>query len=242
MIRIAVVDDDLNVCNQIETYIRKLSEVMMFPCTIDIYHDGEHICNHLSNGICFDLIFLDIELKKMNGVEVSQTIRDQIEDQWTQIVFISIRTDYALELFQARPMDFLIKPIDELKIRKVLTCFFKIHPENDLFVWKQSGKTYQISYRSILYFSSENKEIMVCTKDAVSSFYGKLSDIENSLPPYFWRIHRSYIVNRDYISHHLSDQIKLTNGLLFPISKQYRGIVRQKIIELHSYGGEELFK
>lgn len=242
MTRIAIVDDDKNVCNQIEEYIRKLSREMMFLCTVDVYYDGEHFCNHLLSGCSFDLIFLDIELKELNGVEVGRIIREQIEDQWTQIVFISIRKDYAMELFQIRPMDFLVKPIDEFKIKKNLSCFFKLHPDNDLFIWKQGGKTFQVSYRSILYFSSENKEVVVCTKDAVSSFYGKLSDIEKMLPPFFWRIHRSHIVNQNYIYHHLSDQVELTNGLVFPISKQYRSVIRKKIIELHSYGGEDFFK
>lgn len=241
MIRIAIVDDDRNICNLIEQYLRDLSQQMMFRSTIDVFYDGESFCKYLTDHEKFDLIFLDIELKHLSGVTVGKYIREELNDLWTQIIYISIRKDYAMDLFQNRPLDFLVKPLDKEKIRHNLSVYLDLFPKNDIFSWKQGRETHQLSYHSILYFSSENKEVVLCSEQGISSFYGKLSNIENDLPSYFWRIHRSHIVNRNYITHHFSDRVKLKNGAWFPISKQYRSIIRKKLMEIHSIGGEDLF-
>lgn len=61
-----------------------------------------------------DLLFLDIEFhsESLNGVNIAQFLREQSEGQATQVVFVSSKSEYAMQLFQVRPLDFIIKPID----------------------------------------------------------------------------------------------------------------------------------
>lgn len=241
MVRIAIVDDNHEVCIQIEKQLYELAQELMFRCSIDVFYDGESLCIELGQKKKYDIIFLDIELAQLNGVGVGKYIREQLEDQWSQIIFISARKDYAMELFNIRPMDFLVKPIEKTELRRNLLVFLKIFPESDVFSWKNGKETRQIAYSSILYFSSDDKEVFVCTEHEMVSFYGKLSDVEQNLPAYFWRIHRSHLINQHYISHHQIDSVRMKNGVILPISKQYRSLTRTKLMELHTTGGEELF-
>ena len=75
----------------------------------------------------YDIIFLDIMLPQMDGVELGSYIRNVKNDNYTQIVYISSETSYAMELFEVRPLNFLIKPLDEKKIQKVLELFLKLN-------------------------------------------------------------------------------------------------------------------
>ena len=61
------------------------------------------------------MFFLDIEIEFMNGVQVGRFIREKLQDDNTLIVYMSSYTKYAMELFEVRPMDFLIKPLNEKK-------------------------------------------------------------------------------------------------------------------------------
>lgn len=72
------------------------------------------------------MFFLDIEIEFMNGVQVGRFIREKLQDDNTLIVYMSSYTKYAMELFEVRPMDFLIKPLNEKKIIKALETGTKL--------------------------------------------------------------------------------------------------------------------
>lgn len=69
---------------------------------VDVYYDGESFCRALDNGDGYHLVFLDIELAEMNGVGVGHYIRERKNNNRMQIVFISGKRDYAMELFEIR--------------------------------------------------------------------------------------------------------------------------------------------
>ena len=72
----------------------------------------------------FDLIFLDIELKKKSGLDVSNYIRNELGNESVQIAYISAKTGYAMDLFEFRPINFLVKPLEYSKV--VITIFCAI--------------------------------------------------------------------------------------------------------------------
>ncbi len=61
----------------------------------------------------YDILFLDIELFRMTGIEAGDFIRNRLEDRSMQIIYISGKSSYARELFKTQPMDFLVKPITQ---------------------------------------------------------------------------------------------------------------------------------
>ena len=111
MIRIAVVDDEKAVCDELLFFLKEYEMKFKMIFDISIYYNGENLLADLEDDIHFDLILLDIELAKINGVEVGRHIREINQDYLCQIIYISSKMGYAMELFQVHPFHFLMKPI-----------------------------------------------------------------------------------------------------------------------------------
>ena len=116
MYRIAVCDDDKIVSSHIEKVILNFGKCENIVVDVDVYHSGEGLINEIKKGEYYDLIFLDIEFKMSSGIEVGKLIRDQMKNDATHIVYISAYSNYALDLFKIRPLDFLIKPFEDKEI------------------------------------------------------------------------------------------------------------------------------
>lgn len=125
MYKVAICDDEIGVCNALESYIEKYMNQHYIASDIDIFYTGESLCDYLQRNNEINLIFLDIELPKANGVEVGQYVRNKLKDEVTDIIYISSKTSYAMELFKCRPLDFIIKPLSYKKIENILDVVIK---------------------------------------------------------------------------------------------------------------------
>ena len=140
MFRIAICDDVKSICDEIKNIILENKELQSEKIKIDIFNNGETLIEELRENTQYDLIFLDIELGEINGVEVGHIIRDDMEDYTTKIVYISGKNSYDRQLFDVQPMKFISKPIEEEKVIKTVLLAIKISdkkvnaqisPEND---------------------------------------------------------------------------------------------------------------
>lgn len=112
--------------------------------------------------------------------------------------------------------------------------------ENDTFNVKIGGNHYSFFYRDILFFEAQTKKVAVKTFGQEVCFYDAIETIAEHLPPYFIRCHRSYIININHIkSTHLGDNmICLKDNSRIPISRSYKGDVRQVVKE--NSGGSQI--
>lgn len=239
MFRVAICDDEHAICSQIESIILSLQEDIFDKFDIEVFYSGEDLFRFILNEHKFDVIFLDIELKQMNGVEVGRRIREEMLDEVTQIIYISAKQSYAMDLFQTRPLNFLIKPINKEKIRKSLKLAMQLSGRCNLFFEFHVGKMYyRVPYKDIIYFESDDKKIRIISTENTYEFYGKLADINKGVPSKdFLLIHKSYLINYMYVSEAKYDSIKLSNEISLPISQTYRKEVRDFLIKRRK-GGE----
>ena len=87
--------------------------------TLDCFFSGEELMGQLHEKQEFyHFLLLDIELIKQNGVEVGKHLRDALGDYKIQIIYFFSKTNYAMELFQVQPLDFLVKPLKEGQLRE----------------------------------------------------------------------------------------------------------------------------
>lgn len=238
MFRVAICDDERAICSHIESVILNFQESILDKFDIEVFYSGEDLCRYILNDHRFDIIFLDIELKQMNGVEVGKWIRDELLDEVTQIIYISAKQGYAMELFQTRPLNFLIKPINKEKIYKTLRLAMQLTNGCNLFFEFHAGKTYyRVPYKEIMYFESDDKKIRIISNDNVYEFYGKLADIRKGVPSKeFLLIHKSYLINYMYVSEAKYESVRLSNGKCLPISQTYRKEVRDFLIKRRKGG------
>ncbi len=130
MIRIAVCDDFQDVVTQLNGYLVEYQQLREQKLDIKSFSNAEDLWEYLKSNHC-DLIILDIELVKMNGVELGHLIRTELHDNIMKIVYISAKNCYDRQLFDVQPLNFLPKPIDKVKLFKMVDLTMELLRRND---------------------------------------------------------------------------------------------------------------
>lgn len=230
MFHIAICDDQQYICSEIEQVILNYTKANLNEVEVDIYYTGEELCQFMKGGEVYDLIFLDIELRNINGVEVGRTIRDEMKNDLVQIVYISGKDNYYLELFEVRPMHFLHKPLKPEKIIKDIEKAMELSGKlNNFYTYKQNHKVCKIPIKDILYFEADNRRVKIITADSEIYFYASLEEVFLEVEKHrFLYIHKSYIVNYAHITKFGHKEIVMTNHTILPISQQRRKQVLER--------------
>lgn len=230
MLRVAICDDFIEICNIIESFIVNYRLNKGVNIEVDIFYSGEKLISALKNEEYYNLIFLDIELKDISGIQVGRYIRENLSNYDTKIVYISAEKKHAMNLFRIQPMDFLIKPIFEEDVNRILDLTIQLRNQtNDIFTFKSGRITISIIVKKIIYFESSGRVIKMVCDDELYTFYHKLDEVEKELlNSNFLRIHRSYLVNFDHINSISHDHVVMSNGQVLPISKQKRNDITKQ--------------
>lgn len=228
MFRIAICDDEPVICSQIEKIVLDYGRKTSHEIEVDVYFSGEELYRLLRDRTYYDMLFIDIELKALNGIDVGRKIRNELRNDSLQIVYISGKDSYAMDLFEVRPMHFLAKPIDAEKIKAVLVKGMEL--SNKLcqtFQYKNGRATRKIAIKNILYFESIDRKVRMVTLDGDEIFYGSLSDIFKQLEKYsFFFCHKSYLVNYHHVTKFEYERLLMKDGITITISQPKRKIVR----------------
>ena len=150
----------------------------------------------------FDAAFLDISMTSYSGIELAELILN-IEPK-TFIVFQTAYEEYALDAFKKGGMGYLLKPIEDIELKKTLQkiSLYKDEKVNSSkkILGKVSDKIYLVEMDDIFYIKADLDEIIIRTKDNFVYAKKKIGDLEEILKDKnFFRVHRSYIVNVDKI-------------------------------------------
>lgn len=237
MINIVICDDEKGTCSEIENILLGYAQNNRVLFNIEVFYAGTTLSDYLIRGNKVEILFLDIVLPGMDGIDIGKLIREKMDDEQMVIVYISSNKSYALELFQYRPFNFLIKPIDEKVIISLMDKILRIRRENTTCLeFQNKGVSYRIPFGEILYLQSERRKIKVITIKGTKEYYGKLSEIEKILPPnIFLKIHKSYIVNCRLVEEYAYNQVTMVDGSILSISQAQRSLVRKKILENERY-------
>ncbi len=229
MFKIAVCDDVASVCNELKTMIMDMkNDLICKEITIDTFYSGEALIDSIKEENLYDLIFLDIELGKINGVEVGHIIREQMEDYVTKIIYISSKDIYDRQLFDVQPLHFLKKPIDSKKVFDDIQLAMKIsEKENRNFEFKSFRNTIKVPYRDILYFESRGRKVFLVGTKNNYTFYGNIKSLEEVLPKFFIHPNRSYFVNYEFVTCFKFEELIMTDGSVIPISRNKRKEIRE---------------
>lgn len=231
MFHISICDDSRQICAELEEMLYQYGEKHGVQMDISVWYAGESLCEYLKNSKHIpDVLFLDIKLRTTNGVQVGRFIRDELDNLDTIIIYISDSSSYAMDLFRIQPLEFLIKPLDEEKIRDVMDRVVRLtEKKKGIFEYYSNGFYFKVMFKDIFYFFSQNKKIYIILRDVKKEFNGKLKDTIPNMPGNFIQIHQSYVINFDYIDECSYDTVKMKNGDVLSISQTYRKLVRAKL-------------
>jgi len=239
MIYVAICDDETKIGADLECALIDIFGKLSVKHDIVVFLSGEELCKAMESGAYFDLIFLDIEFaqNEINGVEVGRFIRDVCNNYMVSIVYISRIKSYAYELFDIQPFNFLVKPLKYEKIDEVIKKYIKISGLwSEDFIYKVGHDIFKIKIKDIVYIESYDKKLILhLASGKKEEFYGSIKEIyQEQLKGFdFLFIHTSYIVNYDYITALMFNQVLLVDSTTpLPISKHRKNEVRERYYEI----------
>ncbi|MDE7178093.1 MAG: LytTR family DNA-binding domain-containing protein [Lachnospiraceae bacterium] len=249
MIHIAICDDDRPLTGTVEQLLLRIAAEHGIAVRCEVFFDGASLLRAVTEQqMCFDLIYLDIEMGDMNGIQTALALRKK--ELPMLIVYMSGHEEYWKELFCTEPFRFLSKPIDETTFRSVfLAARERIAKRSGYFTFFCKRARHRIPFDRIAYFESRGRIISICSseKEGVQAdsrpdrFYGKMNDIEEqvaSMNGRFLRVHQSFLANFDYIKMLSSTEIEMLDGRKIPISEDRSKNVRAKFSALLDDKGE----
>lgn len=221
MLQIGICDDMSDVRMKLRALLERLLEAQSIQCRIFEFSSGEGLLGwYEKHSGELDLIFLDIEMGEMNGMEAAKALRQQ--DESLQLVFVTGYTDYVFDGYAVGALGYLIKPPKSGQLEDVLTrALSSIHrQEPELFFCKNGDSYYRIRKDAILYFQSAGRQVTCVTKEHSYLFYAKLDEVAQQIGEGFVRIHQRYLVRAAAVER--IDSVGVTaNGQTLPVSRAY---------------------
>lgn len=239
MVMTAICDDETAIGAELERVLISIFDAMQVEYDIDVFLAGEELYHRMESGAHYDLIFLDIEFAKneINGVEVGRLIRESQQNNMVSIVYISWEREYALQLFEIRPLNFLIKPLEHDAIEKTIRTYLSLSGVwSKEFAYRIGRDTFKVKMKDIVYLESLDRKVMIYFSDGrTDEFYGALKEVyHEQLKRFdFLFIHASYAVNFDYISAIRYSQLFLVDHQMpLPISQSRRNEIRERYYKI----------
>jgi DNA-binding LytR/AlgR family response regulator len=211
---------------QLVSQVQSLELVAECSDTMEAY-------NYLNSGQV-DLMFLDIEMPGMTGIELTK----KLGNKKSLIIFTTAKTDYAVEAFELNVVDYLVKPVSLSRflqaVEKAKEAFdsnkqeVKIEAQEFVFV-KDNGILKKLNVDDILYLEAMGDYVKVHTAQKFHVLHSTLKSIEEKLPPNkFLRIHRSYIVSLQKIDF-IQDGIINIGKANIPVAETYRSALNKRL-------------
>jgi len=228
MLKIAVCDDEKEFCDLLKEMLCKVMKSLGGQFSLKCYTDTDEFRKTMPD---FDIIFMDIRMAGINGMELAKMLRADGYDK--ALIFITAFQEYVFDAFELEATDYLCKPVREQKLRRAVErAIEKVRgaEEKSLFIqtlhWCKSVKL-----KTILYCEVMNRKIYLHTTNEVIDYYGKIEELEGQLDHRFFRCHRSYLVNFDYVMTYAEGQVVLESRECIPVSrlrqKEFMGAMLQ---------------
>ena len=231
---IAICDDNIKFINLMEDMIYELSQKFenLRP-DIDVYQSGEELLRVIDVDNLPSIIFIDIEMKEINGIQTARKLRKYSEE--ILIIYVTSYETYTLESFEVRPFRYLLKPIDTKEFAKAFYDAIEYIKNSSSHVFFKRGKDYiQIESSSIIaIFSEAGRKLRIKTDNELNDevFYGKIKNIEKKLHPLnFVKINRGTIINLKKVKILNSQEVIMVDDQILTISKNRK----QSVIDLYS--------
>lgn len=227
--RIAICDDEAI----FRTYLRGLLVKDSFARGTDIqvaeYADGEALLEAAAAEGPPDVVFLDIRMPGMDGLETAGRLRQRGDR--CLIVFLTSLSEYARKGYEVRAFRYLLKEEAERELSRVMEDCRRELGEGAWFSFAQGHQTFRVPTRDILYFESRKRVVVLHTAGESYSFYQKLDALERELEGSgFLRCHRSFLVQERYVRSWMGRSLWLEDGTEVPISRGCEKEVNRRLM------------
>lgn len=212
----AIVEDNVSNCQELKQCLKKWEQEHSVDLHIFCYKTGYELLS--DNFQQMNLIFLDINLPDITGIEIAHRLR---QDEYPgHIIFLTAFSEFVFEGYHVRALDYLLKPITMAELNRCLSHLdFEISP---LCYTLQDGlNLIRIPFSTIIVFATQGHYMDIITTEDTYHQRISLKTIKSDLPPDFVQCHRTLIVNINHVTKLDSHSICLINGNVYPVSRPY---------------------
>lgn len=168
----------------------------------------------------FDVIFLDIQMDCPNGMETARKLRQKKNNGL--LIFVTVLKEYVFDAFEVQAYDYLLKPLDDSRFERTMDrILVSLSQRANQTILVQKGNSCEVLLLSgILYCEVLGRKIYIHQNNGnIVDYYDKLADLERRVDGRFFRCHRSYLVNLDFVCGCSAGRVILSQGDTIPVSR-----------------------
>lgn len=241
MIKIAFCDDDMEVLHQMNELLDRYRVERNEDITYVAFQSPFELLTEIEKGIRPDILFLDVVMPGQNGMDVAKEIRQY--DMNMKIIFLTSSPEFAVESYSVGAYFYQLKPIWEESFFRLMDAVLaecEKKKKNSLILRSKDGIT-RINLQQLEYCEVLGRKLLFHLENgAVLESAGSLDDLAGQLMQYsnFFRPHRSFLVNMEYIQNISSRSIKMVNDAEIPIPHGKCSEIKNTYME-YAFNGEQ---
>ncbi|MCL2311267.1 MAG: LytTR family DNA-binding domain-containing protein [Firmicutes bacterium] len=216
--RIAICEDEDKYADQLIGYINEWAVAKEIKTEIFAHITAEKFLYEWENNEDYDMIFLDIKMGSMTGMELAEIIRRTNKD--VAIVFTTSIKEYAIKGYSVEAMQYLLKPVQKEDCFACLNKVYESDRSRKYFIFNDLDKTFRIPHEDIIYIEKfAHNAKMATAKDEYTfrkTIAQLLGELDNDL---FVQCHKSYIINIRHMESMSKTFAIMSTGIKIPLSK-----------------------
>ena len=218
MITLAICDDEPSMARELAGRLAGyMKEKSVTGYSVSSFSNGRALLERAGG---FDVIFLDIQMEDPDGMETARLLRRRGDH--ALLIFVTVLKECVFDSFQVEAFDYLLKPLDSARFHQTMDRVLRSLEQRtaeDLVIQRGTGCEV-VLLSDIVYCEVLGRKIYLHKNDGtVSGYYGKLEDLERRVDGRFFKCHRSYLVNLDYVRGCQNGQVLLSQGERIPASR-----------------------
>lgn len=233
MINIAICDDEQVILNSIEKLVTDFFHSQNIEIKIFLFSSGEEL---LGSSKDINILFLDIQMKQLNGIETARETRSKGYKGF--LIFITVLKEMVFQSFEVQPFDYLLKPIKYDNFQKTmerLLLSMKSADKENLLIQRGSESSI-VCFGEIIFCEIIDRKIYLHLKSAeVIDYYDRIGNLEKKLDNRFFRCHRSYLINLQYLISYRNGFAHMVENHQIPVSrlrsKEFSNVILQYMKE-----------
>ena len=228
--RLAIVDDETVYRSQIAELIASVYGKAEVSCFL--YADGSELIRSFENGFKLDAIFLDIEMKDVDGMTAAREVREFSKD--IPIIILTSHTELAMDGYEVDAFRFLSKPVNEAKLRETLTDLEKKLKVDEKIVLIKDGEELVNSVSDLIYVEAANNSVRFCFRGDSIELRMKFTDalkMVDQVSSDFVKIHRSYYINLAHVKKMSATDVILDNKEILPVARSASSEAKKRLLD-----------
>lgn len=229
MIRVAICDDEKYMSDIIGKMVSDFFHRKNMDIAIMQFSSGEELLEYDKR---IDILFLDIQMKHLDGIETAKRLREHEFKGF--LIFVTILKEMVFRSFEVQAYDYLVKPIEETRFEKMMERLFlslQNASESNLLVQK-GYESRIVPFEDIVYCEIIDRKVYLHLESSeVIDFYGRIENLEEKLDDRFFRCHRSFLINMKYLKSYKNGRAYMEGNREIPVSrlrsKEFSGVILQ---------------